>query len=84
MVSAVGLGTVGFRLHHLPKESVPWGEAFLMAAGLPLMQTTHHLVPGAPIHWTLLAGRVIGALVPPYAFLLALLVSVRPRWRVAS
>lgn len=77
VVLAIGCGTVGFRLHHLPEQSVPWSEAFLMAAGLPLMQTTHNLVPGAPIHWTLQTGRVVGALVPPYAFLLALLVAFR-------
>ncbi len=77
VVLAVGFGTVGFRLHHLAKDPVPWSDALLMAAGLPLMQTTHNLVPGAPMHWTLQAGRVVGALVPPYAFLLALLFAFR-------
>ncbi len=56
---------------------MPWSEAFLMAAGLPLMQTTRNLVPGAPIQWTLQAGRVVGPLVPPYAFLQSLLFAFR-------
>mgnify|MGYP006280560175 CR=1 FL=1 len=77
VIATLALGTAGFHQHHLPGEPVPWQEAFLMAAGLPVLETTSALIPGAPVPWTLNAARFLGLLIPPYAFVLAILFAFR-------
>ena len=75
--ATLALGTPGFRHHHLPGQTVPWPEAFLKAAGLPLVETTTELTPGAPVPWTLNVARFLGLMIPPYAFVLVILFAFK-------
>lgn len=70
-------GTIGFRLHHPPDQPmIRWGEAFMNAAGLPILETTNDINPEYA-HWTLHVGRILGIVIPPYAFILVLMAAFR-------
>ena len=67
-------------------------EAFWLATGLPLLETTTYPEPGSSISWQLNLARTLGGLIPPYAFFLLLIVLVGDRlkyvrirlWRLFS
>jgi TrkA family protein len=101
VLATVGTGTIGFKRYYEVNaqllarsggsaESVTWGHAFFQAVGLPLLESTSQVEPGCIVPTSLQAGRVLGLLVPPYAFFLVIAVAFRGpvgllrilRWRL--
>ena len=87
-LSCVGLGTIGFREYYAlnPHRAeisggairpISVGHAILLAAGLPLLETTDLPEPGNVVPPTLQVARWLGVLIPPYAFLLIVFIAFR-------
>jgi hypothetical protein len=96
VLACLGLGTWGFLGSEIVSAGEPIeltaGEAFWLASGLPVLETTNYPGHGSKISLPLNLARAIGLFIPPYAFFIILSSLVGDRlkyiriwwWRIAS